>query len=205
MKEKSKWFSGVTDIVPFALGNEIKDHFQNELSNRKITTKNLPDFLSAIEEAISIYHASRKLQEKCSPGDIRKNLKVAKKQAIKLYNLMANLDSASKQLIGDYGENDFAYQQAQLLEILSAIDSASKIAARFPRADDPAKIFLAYKTAEAIKQHLNRSPTSTKEGLYSAVLSITLAAATGKEVKDVNDLARRGLHAFRYKTDPLII
>ena len=188
--------TGVHDFVAFDMTDEDRRYIATELEHRNVQIEDLEPFFKALAEGIRMFLSADRLAQQVRPAAVRENLAATLKTAEKLLDQLNTLDGLSRQLLDEKSDDGFSSMQSSNAAMLRALYQARDEAAHYPmkgalRQDHRA--FLARDVADAIHTHLDVRPTTTKAGLYEAILSIVLELATGQEPEDVHALARRGL------------
>lgn len=182
----------------------------NELKSHNIPVDNLDGFFLCLEYLLGLYRARKNALEECKPAKVRENLETALKMAAALFDHLNELDRNSKNLLDEVGAT----------RVLSRIDElgywlidARKLADQYPMAGalpDDTGNWLAINLAELVKKCLGQDPTTTREefteptrrkhastGLYDALLKIVLTLATGREVTNAHDRARKAVERWK--------
>ncbi len=158
-------------------------------------------FFTALEKAAGFFNAEKELADNTKPSKIRCNLGAALDAAQKLNDCLAELDANSLALIAEVRKGS-AYELQRICQenILWVLGQADLKADEYPnggRLNENHRLFLAIDVAKAIQAHLHVMPTTTKDGLYDAILSIVLGWLTNREVTSSNDLARKALNSLK--------
>ena len=128
----------------------------------------------------------------------------AVKAADRLSHNLSSLDGNSQGLLDKTHKGGVTSLQIRhLAKIESALADAAKLAGEYPNVGnlvDVPRLCLAIDVAKAIEKHLLIRATSTKGGLYEAVLEIMLHIATGLKPKSVHSLS---LRANKNRSDKL--
>jgi hypothetical protein len=161
----------------------------------------IDQFFTALEKAAGFFNAEKDLAGKTKPSEVRSNLSAAVDAAQKLNDCLAELDANSLALIAEVRKGS-AYELQRICQenILWILGQADLKADEYPnkgRLDENYRLFLAIDVAKAIQSHLHVTPTTTKDGLYDAILSIVLGWLKNREVNSSNDLARRALNSLK--------
>ncbi len=168
-----------------------------------------PDqFFEELEEAIGRFHTHRDIAKRSRPAAVRENLKTAQKAALSLNSKLNALDGNSRQLLDEVVVDGVrALQGEHLAKIIFAISKAQKLAASYRasgyrkagRLPETYRVFLAVDIAFALEHYLEVEPTTTKDGLFVAVLEVVMAKATGRRDATVHQLAKRALSSWERK------
>lgn len=195
--------TGVTDMA-FV---EMNAGIQSQILTHLKTLTNPPEiddidlFFNALEKAAGFFNAEKDLADKTKPSEVRNNLNAAVVAAQKLNDCLVQLDANSLALITEV-RNGSAYELQRICQekILGVLCQADLKADEYPskgRLNENHRLFLALDVAKAIQSHLHVTPTTTKDGLYDAILSIVLGWLTNREVNSSNDLARKALNTLK--------
>lgn len=195
--------TGVTELEQVQLDSETKERIREELP-RDVAASD--SFFRAIEGAIEVYKAGRKLVEESRPGRVRSHLKSAVEAAEELATQLDDLDGNSRQLVRLAGSLDYLGAQRRAIEVLKALQQAAQLAEEYPkqgRLPEHAEQILAADVAYALKTHLNIQPTTTHsnqssiDSTYLRILKIVSKAATNRPHKAIHALAQKGLAVRR--------
>lgn len=185
--------TGIVDGEPFEFSEETTHQLVTQLRLSEQAASRREKFLASLSKQVGHYLAYREVATESSPAAVRKNLKSAIKVAIKLNDLMNDMDANSKLLIDKASDNSFSYfHGTQLRELIQSLILAGRLADQYPsrgRLKDFASIYLAIGVADALESHLRMPATSTKEGPFEATLAILLEAATKRPRESTHDLA----------------
>lgn len=178
-----------------------------ELVARKIKNPS-PEFFKALATALAAYQAGRRIDTTSMPSNVRGNLKSAWNAALKLNEKLNRLDANSRALLSEIEKGGVLALREHLSVIVFALGDAHGLAQEHQnsgRTRDIAKLILAATVRDTIKTHLRVTATTTKDGLFEAVLTIVLEIAhAGKKVKSVHDLVQKALKVRivkKYKKD----
>lgn len=184
------------DYVPFEMTDEDRRYIATELEQRDVQVGDPEAFFNALTEGIRMFLSADRLAQQVRPRAVRENLSATVKAAETLLDQLNTLDGVSRQLLDANSDDGLLSMQSAHAALLRALYQTRDTADHFPQSGRlPAthRAFLACDVADAIRTHLDVTPTATKEGLYEGVLSIVLGMATGTQPQDVHALARRGL------------
>ncbi|GAB5452314.1 MAG: hypothetical protein Hals2KO_26420 [Halioglobus sp.] len=193
---------GVAAWKMYELNKERRDQFKTELASRDIVCDKPDSFFAALERAISLFKSDRALAADASPASARSDLRAALDLAYKLNQKLNDLDGVAWSLLSENAESSFLDQKAQTIQpLIQNLEQAMHIADEdFPqkgRLPDRSRLVLAVEVARIVKCHLGFEPTSTRGGLYDAILSLTLEAATNQPANSVHDLARNAIKQLK--------
>ncbi len=168
-----------------------------------------PDqFFEELEEAIGRFHTLRDLAKISRPAAVRENLGRAQRAAQRLNSKLNALDGNSRQLLDEVAVGGVpALPREHLAKIITAISKAEALAASYQasgyrkagRLPETYRVFLAVDIAFALEHYLGVEPTTTKDGLFVAVLDAVMAEATGRRDATVHQLAKRALSSWERK------
>lgn len=190
--------SGVGKLDAVELSPDTREQIKQILDTQSIKVADLDGFLNALADAIAFFKAQVKMREESRPAAVRRNLKRAHDAALKLNDALNKLDGNARQLLARVPEGDIHSLYENVGAAITALAKAQKLANEYPGqfgGNIPAnhRIFLAADVADVIDSYLGIKPTTTKEGLFQAILEVVLEEATGREVKAVHALVRRTL------------
>jgi len=192
--KKRKW--GATGEVP--LGNYTLPQHEQAQIQAELTKRGHPPprtFFDAIGTAIAWYHAGKAVASASKPATVRQNLKHAYEAALALNEALYKLDWNAWSLVNESGisaKTMHKYANGALKKLAKA----STLADEYPQRGalpDNARLTLARHVADAISDHLGITPTTTKAGVFDAVLGIVITVATGRHDPEVHELVRRAL------------
>lgn len=192
----------VVDSLKSVLSDGAKQHLINELVVRKLTDKDVDSFIRELDISAAFYLDRRELKKKTSPLMVRNNLQKASLQAEALGQTLKDLDFNSTHLVIEAMSDGESLLTEQIDDIVEVLKRAQVKADEYPRSGrlvEYEKISLAYEISEAIKCHLGKTPTMTKDGLFTTCVSIVLEDVTGKQVKDVHSLIEKVILEPPYK------
>jgi hypothetical protein len=188
---------GVADYKITRLSDKDRGRIR-EAVLRKSKKKTVPEsFYHVIEKEMGYYDADRRLAASNRPQEVKKQLELALDSAEKLNDQLQLLGGTSKKLIKEAkGDRMASFDISSIPNLVELLAAAHQLALELPTASalrDRSRLNLAIQVAKAVQNILEMHPSSTKEGLYTEVLSIILEVATGKSSRDSNDLARKAL------------
>ncbi len=165
-------------------------------------------FFEELEEAIGRFHTHRDIAKRSRPAAVRENLGRAQRAAQRLNSKLNALDGNSRQLLDEVAVGGFpALPHVHLAKIITAIAKAEALAASYQassyrkagRLPEAYRVFLAVDIAFALEHYLGVEPTTTKDGLFVAVLEAVLAEAIGRRDATAHQLAVRALSSWERK------
>lgn len=190
--------TGVETVRPFKFEEADRRAIEEVLRAKGVAAESA--FFEALERAIAGYRASRLIAEGSSPAATRKQLVEALNAAHRAEQLLARLGGNAASLLGEASGRAFPEYLRQTEELVDALTDAQRLADEYPqrgRLKDDARLYLAVDVADAIYNHIGKRPTSTKGGLFAAVLERVLFAVFGSEPEHVHGLIDRALKAER--------
>ena len=186
--------TGVTSLLEHVLNDDSWAQIKEILTGQRIEVADLKPFRDALGGAVGVYQAYRKLSEESRPGAMKDNLKSLLKVAQKLSDGLDKLDGNSRQILDRAAAEGLQAFRRDARDQVVTLNRALRSAAEYRergRLDENERLFLAVEVAAAIKKHLDRKPTTTKQGLFEAVLSIVMTEAIGKKDPVVHSLVQR--------------
>ena len=182
---------GDLEVVP--LSDATKEYIQIELDHFGVSIADINGFYKEIEYAIATFKVMNYLKDESKPSAVRKNLKSAIDSALELNQSLNDLDSNSRSLVSQNISGGISTLNGYLLAIIDALSQASHGADDYPskgRLHDHARTELLRDMCILSKKQ-GIKPLTTKEGLFSVILSKVLEEATGKPVSAVHDLVSK--------------
>ena len=211
----------ISDILIGArkrLGKDAQARIAGILSDAPRSEPGAPSFWEFLANSIGRFDALQEWSHRSRPAAVRAGLRKAYDAAQRLNKALNALDGNSRALIdeavpggilslqgGDYRtEPDGSIvrlTQGHLHAIIEGLAGAAKLAREYHgggpkkagRQPQPYRAFLAADVAHALESYLKVKPTSTKDGLFVAVLEAVISDATGTTDPAVHELARRVL------------
>ena len=185
------------DFEPFTFNADDRMHLERELAARGVPAERHAGFIAALEQAIAMYNSGVVSDRSTLPSKTRKALRSCLKALGKLERQFEALDTAR-------GRASLAAVGVDLDELLNLqfVDLRSRLgqAVDQPVPDkekNHTQYFLLKDVALAFPEHLQIDSSSTKGGLYEAVLEIVIRVAKGSEIAEPNALARKGQELLR--------
>lgn len=183
------------DFKPFTFKADDRTHLERELTARAIPAERHAGFIAAMEQAIALYKSGNISDlSSASQGQTRDTLQ-------RFSTTLEQMEVELKALDTVQGRVTLAAVGIDLEVLRDQFDDFVKLtrgldkAIGLPVSDgsgDHTKFFLLKDVALAFPEHLQIDSSSTKGGLYEAVLEIVMKAATGFEYKAPNALAVEG-------------
>lgn len=192
-----KWgATGVGDPATrrFSLGT--REQIEQFLKDRSIEVADPDGFFDALAGAIGLFDTLVRLRKESRPAAVRKNLGHATDAALGLHDALNELDGNSRQLLGEVVQGGIHSLYDNIKPVIRALQRALRLAGDYPCVGDlpePHRFFLAADVADAIETYLGIPATSTKSGIFMAILESVVTEATGKEAKAVHELARKAV------------
>jgi hypothetical protein len=184
---------GAGDFKPVPLSKNTKECIQIELNRFGADISNIQSFFSEIEYSIARFKAINKIKDDSKPSAVRKNLNSAYESALVLNKSLSHLDSNSWLLLSQNINGGVGALNEHLMAIIDALAQALHAADDLPkkgRLHDHARKELLRDMCILFKKQ-GIEPLTTKEGLFSNVLSKVLEEATGKPVSAIHDLVSK--------------
>ena len=195
---KRSWgATGVGEPEFVELSSGAKEQIKQIIQDHQLSNSDLDAFFNELDEGLSRFKEYASLRRKGLPANVRKNLKQTLKVSRTLNDCINELDGNSRQLLQEAAEGGLEAFRSHLSRMVKDINKALTFAGEYPRGGgrlpEHHRIFLAADVADAVKEILNFSPTSTPNGLFISILESVCAEAFGKEDPDVRELARKAL------------
>lgn len=191
---------GPTGVASTGLGldDETKEHLRLIVTSKLGRPGDLEPFIKQLDDAASIYRASKSVQDENLPKTVKQELKAALDASIRLNDRILRLGGKSRQFLYNYSdESIFDTFWISLNFIIEHLDNAHRRSLSDNKKGAPhayAKLMLAALIAHAIRSHLGvKQATITRDGLYENVLQTILSAVQDREVHAVRDLMRQAL------------
>jgi hypothetical protein len=184
---------------PFVFAEEQRKHLCNELATRNIEASLYTAFISQLEHDISMYKAAIVSDLSTDSGAARHAIKSALKAVIKLDQQLLKLETAVGRAALRDGDLDLdSIRNGIMVELHTGLPRAlAAIPPASSRSVDFSQMFLIKNVGEAIEAHLNVRPTSTRGGLYEAMIEHVYNAATGSPTHSAKALAEKGVNLLK--------
>ena len=176
------------------LSPDRRTQIEQFLKDRSIEVADPDSFFDALADAIGLFDRGKWLRSKSLPAAVRKNLVHATDSALGLHDALNELDGNSHQLLGEVVQGGIHSLYDNIKPVIRALQRALRLAGDYPQGGgdlpEPHRFFLAADVADAIETYLGIPATSTKSGIFIAILESVVTEATGKEALAVHELAR---------------
>ena len=202
---KRMWVpTGVGDPEPgrrdLKLSLDTKEQIKQFILDRGHSNADLDAFFGELDKGLSRFKQYARMRKKGLPATARKNLKKALKASLKLNDRINELDGNSRQLLDEAAEGGLEGFRSRLSSTILELNEALKLSFEYPQGGgrllEPHRIYLAADVADAIEKFIHVSPSSTRAGIFYAILESVCTEAFGKDGKDppdVYELARKAL------------
>ena len=186
------------DFKPFTFKADDRTHLERELAARGVPAERHAGFIAALEQAIAMYKSGSVSDLSTSRSQTRDALKGCLQALGNLEREFEALDTAQgRASLAAVGLDLMDLLNQQFVGLRSQLIQAVDQPVPNGRSWDHTQSFLIKDVGTAIRDQLQITPSSTKEGLYEAVLEIVMKAVTGFEPAAANALARRGITLLR--------
>ncbi len=176
------------------LSPDRRTQIEQFLEDQSIEVADPDGFFDALAGAIGLFDWGKRLRGKSLPAAVRKNLVHATDSALGLHDALNELDGNSRQLLGEVVQGGIHSLYDNIKPVIRALQRALRLAGDYPQGGgdlpEPHRFFLAADVADAIETYLGIPATSTKRGIFIAILESVVTEATGKETLAVHELAR---------------
>lgn len=183
------------------LSADARQQIEQFFKDLNVRVSNPDAFFDTLANAIGFFKENVKLREKSRPAAVRENLRLALARALALNDALNKLDGNSRRLLGEVAQGRIDSIFGNIQTVILVLNKARTLADDYPSAGnlpEPHRLFLAVDVADAIETFLGAPVTTTKTGLFVAILEVALTVATGKEAKAVHELARKAIK-YKYK------
>ena len=188
--------TGVRVCEPHSISPDNRYGITTVVNSANINDVNFDILFNKLQDGISRFKAHESISAESSPSKTKKNLSMASDTAKRLARRLSDLDGNAKQYLSNEGNDAFITLLRDATRIANALSKANGIARDrhkgAGRLLQPHRLWLAIDVADAIKD-IGAPVTTTKNGLFVAILEIVLWDATGREPKEVTELARKAL------------
>ena len=183
------------------LQSEVLAHLREIAWPGAPDTTALNAFVAALDEAAMAYRIAETLRDTSRAASVRAELAALRAAFLRLVDRVNGLGGLSRQLLYTEGsatarDNMHAALDTLAAQIAAARARAAAMPAGGPQSRRFARLYLAIDVARAMRSHLQLEPTTTRGGLFEALLK-TLLEALIPDTDDpsVRDLMRDALKA----------